>query len=87
MEAPLRREWEFSISDPVPAAILETPASDRDTMEDLSQSAGSSGGRDRKLLILNGEMLERSNRHAWKAVRWSSVKTYRITFSAVVSTT
>jgi hypothetical protein len=33
----------------------------------------------------DGEMLERSIRHAWKALRWKSVETYRITFPAVVS--
>ena len=41
----------------------------------------------RKSLILNGEMSEWSIEHAWKALRWNSVETYRITFSAVVSTT
>ena len=41
----------------------------------------------RKSLILNGEMSEWSIEHAWKALRWNSVETYRITFFAVVSTT
>ena len=41
----------------------------------------------RKSLILNGEMSEWSIEHAWKALRWNSVETYRIAFSAVVSTT
>jgi hypothetical protein len=40
------------MTDPVPAAILETPVSDRDTLEDLSQSAGSESTRNRKSLIL-----------------------------------
>ena len=49
------------------AAILEKPVSDRGTLEDVSQSPQSSFKRCRKLLILNGEMLEWSIRHAWKA--------------------
>ena len=69
------------------AAILEKPVSDRGTLEDLSQPAKSRSLCVRKLLILNGEMSEWSIEHAWKALRWSSVETYRITFSAVVSTT
>jgi hypothetical protein len=39
------------------------------------------------LSILNGEMSEWLKEHAWKALRWNSVETYRITLSAVVSTT
>jgi hypothetical protein len=35
-------------------------------MEDLSQSRPDRSTGGRKLLILNGEMLERSIRHAWK---------------------
>jgi NAD(P)-dependent dehydrogenase (short-subunit alcohol dehydrogenase family) len=46
---------------------LEKPVSDLGTLEDLSQSAESAIWGDRKSLILNGEMLERSIRHAWKA--------------------
>ena len=41
----------------------------------------------RKSLILKRRDAEWSKEHAWKAARWSSVETYRITFSAVVSTT
>jgi hypothetical protein len=37
-----------------------------------------------KSLILKGEMLERSIRHAWKAMRWSHVETYRSTLSAAL---
>jgi len=48
-------------------AILEVRVSHRDTLEDVSQSEDLRPTRDRKLLILNGEMLERSIRHAWKA--------------------
>ena len=40
--------------------------SDRDTLEDLSQSPRSPSNHDRKLLILNGEMSEWSIEHAWK---------------------
>jgi hypothetical protein len=43
--------------------------SDRDTLEDLSQSPRSPFKHDRKLLILNGEMSEWLKEHAWKA--WS----------------
>ena len=67
-------------------AILEKPVSDRGTLEDLSQLPESSSG-DRKLLILNGEMPEWSIRHAWKAMSWSDVETYRSTFSAAASAT
>jgi hypothetical protein len=35
----------------------------------------------------DGEMSEWLKEHAWKAVRWSNVETYRSIFSAVVSTT
>ena len=49
-------------------AILEKPVSDRDTLEDLSQSPRSPSERDCKLLILNGEMSEWSIEHAWKAI-------------------
>ena len=69
------------------AAILEKPVSDLGTLEDLSQSAESAAFGDRKLLILNGEMLERSIRHAWKTMRWSHVETYRSTFLAAPSLT
>ena len=48
-------------------AILEKPVSDRGTLEDLSQSVEFGSARDRKLLILNGEMSEWSIEHAWKA--------------------
>jgi hypothetical protein len=48
------------------AGILEMPVSDRGTLEDLSQSRTSELISGRKLLIINGEMLERSIRHAWK---------------------
>jgi hypothetical protein len=44
------------------------PVSDRGTLEDVSQSPRSSFKRCCKLLILNGEMLERSIRHAWKLI-------------------
>ena len=54
------------------AAILEKPVSDRDTVEDLSQSGKSSSLRAGKLLILNGEMSEWSIEHAWKAKRAST---------------
>jgi hypothetical protein len=40
-----------------------------------------------KRLILKGEMTERFKVHAWKAVRWSHVETYRSIFSAAPSTT
>ena len=40
-----------------------------------------------KIAQIKGEMSEWLKEHAWKALRWSSVETYRITFSAVVSTT
>jgi hypothetical protein len=45
--------------------------------EDLSQSQGSGLAGDRKLLILNREMLERSIRHAWKAKRASDTDSLR----------
>ena len=57
-------------------AILEVRVSHRDTLEDVSQSEDLRPTRDRKLLILNGEMLERSIRHAWKA---NSVEQHRAT--------
>ena len=41
----------------------------------------------RKSLILSGEMSEWLKEHAWKAMRWSDVETYRSTFSAAASTT
>jgi hypothetical protein len=44
----------------------QEPVSDRNTLEDLSQSAKSQLFRLRKLLILNGEMSEWSIEHAWK---------------------
>jgi hypothetical protein len=53
------------------AAILEKPVSDPGALEVLSQSAEFATLGDRKSLILNGEMLERSIRHAWKAKRVS----------------
>ena len=49
------------------------PVSDRGTLGDVSQSPQSSFKRCRKLLILSGEMLERSIRHAWKAKRASDI--------------
>lgn len=58
-------------------AILEKSVSDRDTLEDVSQSPQSPFKRCRKLLILNGEMLERSIRHAWKAKRASNTERLR----------
>jgi hypothetical protein len=61
--------------------------SDRATLEDLSQSEDLGPTQDRKLLILNGEMSEWLKEHAWKALRCNNVETYRVTFSAVVSTT
>jgi hypothetical protein len=48
--------------------------SDRGTLEDLSQSASSRLTHRRKLLILNGEMLERSIRHAWKTTPASRIE-------------
>ena len=59
-------------------AILEKSVSDCGTLEDVSQSPQSSFKRCRKLLILNGEMLERSIRHAWKAKRASDTEPRRI---------
>jgi len=56
------------------AAILEVPVSDRDTLEDLSQSPKSPFKHDRKSLILNGEMSEWSIEHAWKAKRASDAE-------------
>jgi hypothetical protein len=61
--------------------------SDRDTLEDLSQSPRSPFKHDRKLLILNGEMSEWLKEHAWKALGLNSVETYGTTFSAAASAT
>ena len=58
------------------AAILDSPVSDRGRLEDLSQSPRSRHVRDCKLLILNGEMLERSIRHAWKLLWRSATACY-----------
>ena len=58
----------------VGTAILEKPVSDRSTLGDVSQSPQSSFKRICKLLILNGEMLERSIRHAWKTKRASNTE-------------
>jgi hypothetical protein len=67
--------------------ILGRPVSDRARLGDVSQSPQPSFKRPCKLLILNGEMLERSIGHAWKAARWRDVATYRSTFFADCSTT
>jgi hypothetical protein len=57
--------------------ILEVSVSDPETFGDLSQFAGSRSMHDGKLLILQGEMLERSIRHAWKANSSSDTKQLR----------
>ena len=49
-----------------PRLILNEPISDRETLEDVSQSAGSRLARNRKSLSLNGEMSEWLKEHAWK---------------------
>jgi pimeloyl-ACP methyl ester carboxylesterase len=59
--------------------ILEKPVSDRGTLEDISQSRPTVLTCSRKLLILNGEMLERSIRHAWKAILASLTARHRNT--------
>jgi protein kinase-like protein len=59
------------------AAILEKPVSDRGTLEDLSQSRIYRSTCGRKLLILNGEMLERSIRHAWKLIPFAHADPHR----------
>jgi hypothetical protein len=48
------------------AAILDSPVSDRGTLQDLSQSAISGRSRGCKSLIPKGEMAEWSMAHAWK---------------------
>src|SRR5262249_55564227 len=68
-------------------AILEKPVSDLGTLEDLSQSAESATLSDRKLLILNVEMLERSIRHAWKSDRFARADAHRISPTHSRSTT
>ena len=55
--------------------------SDRDTLEDLSQSPRSPFEHDCKLLILNGEMSEWSIEHAWKAKRATDISPLRSTLT------
>jgi len=69
------------------AAILEVPVSDRDTLEDLSQSPKSPFKHDRKSLILNGEMSEWSIEHAWKATLSSDTEPLRNTLTHSPSAT
>jgi hypothetical protein len=49
--------------------LYKIAVSDRRTLGDLSQFCDNAFATARKPLILNGEMLERSIRHAWKAIR------------------
>ena len=66
----------------------ETPhRSDRGTLGDVSQSPQSSFKRCCKLLILNGEMLERSIRHAWKLTPATRADAYQIPPTHFPSTT
>ena len=57
--------------------ILEKPVSDRGTLGTYHNRRDLIDVRDRKLLILNGEMSEWSNEHAWKAKRASDIKALR----------
>ena len=69
--------------------MLEKPVSDRGRLGDVSQSPQLSFKRYCKSLILNGEMLERSIRHAWKAM-WrvapSDTETPLVTIDSTTST-
>jgi hypothetical protein len=47
--------------------ILEDAVSDRGTIEGLTQFRHSVPSRDRKVLILDGEMSEWLKEHAWKS--------------------
>jgi hypothetical protein len=64
-------DWQYA--DP---SILKATVTDRGTLEDSSQSAISRTTHRRKLLILKGEMLERSIRHAWKTIVVTLAKRY-----------
>ena len=60
------------------AAILEKPVSDRSRLEDLSQSREITAARALQIVdSKDGEMLERSIRHAWKAKRASSIDPFQ----------
>ena len=77
----------------IPAQRTRRRQQPRIAVSDRSALGRSGGGcnnlmlTSRKSLIINGDMSEWLKEHDWKAVRCNNVETYRITFSAVVSTT
>ena len=60
------------------------PVSDRKTLKGVTQFTFFLLSRDRKLLILNGEMSEWLKEHAWKANSSSDTKQLRSTLSHAI---